>query len=298
MEKNKEFKQLNGREGGIYYAFTIALFVILSFIGQAIMGAIVDKTSTVYIAVCSTFSVITFFAVIAYAVFYVKVQPKSLVGEGFGVKFLPASLLLACGMFFGLGYVNEAIAKIFTDFGLNVSAINVPLTSPLHLIFFSVTLALLPAIAEELFFRGIVLNSLSKVKKVYAVLISALCFSLYHCSVTQLIYQFIYGVALGFLFLTAKSVLPCIVAHFVNNFTVLCMQYFNVQLNLFSIVYIAIGVACLAVFATVVFFVFRKRKEKEQSSQTEDGEISAFIVPYGLFAFLVCIALAVGSLVS
>lgn len=298
MRENKELKQLNARTGGLYYTFTIALFVTVSFLGQALMGAIAEKASTIYIAVCSTFSAITFFAVIAYAIFYAKIQPKQIVGEGFGAKYLPIALILACGMFLGLGYLNEAIARIFIGFGLNVSGISVPLKTPLHFIYFSVTLALLPAIAEELFFRGIILNSLSGAKKVYAILISALCFALYHCSVAQLAYQFIYGVALGFLFVTAKSVFPCIVAHFINNFTVLCLEYYKVQVDLFSLTLIAIGVLCLAIFSAVIFLVLSKRKSKEHIEQKQKGEVQNFLFPYSLFAFVVCIVLAVGALVG
>ena len=220
MKEKQPLSNLNGRTGGLYYTFTIGLYVVVTFLGQAIMGAIANNKSSAYLAVCSTFSGITFLAVVVYALFIAKVQPQKVVGERFGVKYIPLAILLACGMFLGLGFVNESIARILGGWGLNVSPISVPLRTPWHLIVFSITFALLPAVAEELFFRGIILNSLSATKKVYAVLVSALCFSLYHCSLTQLVYQFIYGVALGFLYLTAKSVLPCIIAHFVNNFSV------------------------------------------------------------------------------
>lgn len=295
MNENKSIKQLNARTGGFYFAFTIALYVLISFIGQMVMGAVSEKGSTVYIAVCSTFSAICFIIVIVYALFGEKICYKNLTGESNGLKFILPALLLSCGMFLAFGYVNTAIANIFKGWGLKVSELSIPLSNPWHLVVFSITLAVLPAIAEELFFRGIILNSLSGVKRIYAVLISALCFALYHCSVAQLVYQFIYGVALGLLFILAKSILPCIIAHFVNNFALLCMQYFNVNVDMFNFKLIIIGATCLAIFSTVVFFVCKNKKEEVKE---KSGEATKFFFPYALFAIIVCIALSVSSLVD
>ncbi len=296
MKENKSIQQLNARSGSFYFAFAISLYVIVSFLGQAIMGAITEKNGTLYVAVCSTFSALSFLIAIAYAFFGEKINAKNIVGESYGVKLILPALLLSCGMFFGLGYVNSSIATIFKGWGLTVSEFSVPLSSPWHLVVFSITLALLPAIAEELFFRGIILNSLSGVKKIYAVLISGLCFALYHCSVAQLVYQFIYGVALGFLFLSAKSILPCIIAHFTNNFTVLCLQYFNANVNLFNVKLIILGAICLAIFSAVMYLTLKNNKKAERLDKK--GEITKFFFPYALFAIIVCIALAVSSLVS
>ena len=156
------------------------------------------------------------------------------------------------------------------------------------------------AIVEELFFRGLILGSLKGVKVHYAVLISALCFSMYHSSVAQLVYQFVYGVALGYLMVVAKSVVPCIFAHFVNNFAVLCFEYFKVNIDLYNSIIIAIGSLCLAIFATVVFLILRKRSkaQNQQQEQVEKGEVKRFFFPVGVFALIICLTLAIGGLFS
>lgn len=299
MEKNKPLQQLNGRAGGFYFAVAIALYVILSFVGQAIMGAVAEKTSTVYLAVCSTFSAVSFLAVIFYVRFCLKQPSKNFVGQTFGLKFIPLAIILSCGMFLGLGYVNNAIAELFIGWGANIKSPLDEITIDLEkFIVFSITVALLPAISEELFFRGIILNTLSGSKQVYAVLMSALCFALYHCSVAQFVYQFIYGVALGFLFITAKSVLPCVIAHFLNNFSVLLLRYLKVEINLYSLTILMIGVVCLAVFSALVYLVITKCKRQDEESKAEKGEVIRFFFPYALFAIIICVALAVGSLVG
>ena len=50
-----------------------------------------------------------------------------------------------------------------------------------------------------------------------ALVMGALLFSLYHMRIVQLVPTFTLGIALGYLALRADSVLPCMLAHFVNN---------------------------------------------------------------------------------
>ena len=47
MNENKTLEQLNAKSGGFYYASTIAIYVMLSFLGQALMSALAEKTSVV-----------------------------------------------------------------------------------------------------------------------------------------------------------------------------------------------------------------------------------------------------------
>lgn len=295
MNENKTIEQLNAKGGGFYYASTIAIYVMLSFLGQALMSALAEKTSVVYLAVCSTFSTLSFVLIMTYVLAFVKVKPTKLLGESKGVAFLPISLLLSCGMFLGLGYVNDAIASIFIGWGFNVGGLSVPLDTIGQYLLFVVVLAILPAISEELFFRGLILNSLSGAKKIYAVLVSALCFSLYHGSVAQLVYQFIYGVALGCLFLCAKSIIPCIVAHFLNNFAILTFTFFGVNVDLYNPLLIVIGVVCLACFSTLTYFRLRKRKNDKQIVK---GELKSFFFPFAIFGIIVCLSLAIGGMVG
>ena len=297
MQENKSL--LDARKGGYCFAGMIALYVILSFIGQAVFSAILGENSTAYVAVCSLFSVISMSGVLFYAVYGLKINVAQFTGDNFGIIGLPLASIISCGMFMGLGYINTTVANIFVDMGLKVSSINVPLDSVWHLLLFSILLAVFPAIVEELFFRGLLIGSLKNVKSHFAVLVSALCFALYHSSVAQLVYQFVYGVALGYLFVIAKSIVPCIFAHFVNNFAVLCFEYFKVNVDLFNPIIIAIGSACLAVFATVVYFVYRKRAKMQTDQdkiKVEKGEIKRFFFPTGIFAIIICLTLAIGGL--
>jgi len=291
---NKQTKlQLNAYNGGIAFSFMMTLYVFISFIGQAVCGAIFDRNSSAYVAICSTFSVISLLVVILFYIFYGKNKFKSTVSvEKAGGKYIVIAMLLSVGMFAGLGFVNGTIAQILARVGLSVSGIDLNISTALHFVVYTLTFAIFPAIVEEFFFRGVLLNSLSGIKNLFAVLISALCFALYHCSLAQFVYQFIYGVLLGYLALVAKSTIPCIVAHFINNFAVILFTFIGVNINLISPVVLVIGINALAIFSTILFFAIKKLGKKE----TIKGETGKFFLPFGLFGLLICVSLLLGNL--
>ncbi len=84
-------------------------------------------------------------------------------------------------------------------------------------------MAVLPAIGEELFMRGAVLPALASRGTWFGVFISALLFSLMHANPMQTIYQFCFGAVLAVVFMLSRSLLPCVVLHFLSNFFTLVL---------------------------------------------------------------------------
>ncbi len=294
--ENKNIKlPLNGKNGGITLSLFIVGYIIIALLGQIIVGAIFGNGSSAYRAICGCFSSLCILAVVLFYVFYGKHQFKSLtLANGFNWSFALLALLLSCGMFLGLGFVNLSIAEIVSSLGGNAVGIDLQMPSVWHLLVFSIVYAVLPAIFEEILFRGILLNCLASVKRVFAVLISALFFALYHQSLVQFLYQFIYGVALGYLAISSKSVIPCIIAHFLNNFAVLLFSYLGVNIDLLNPLFIVIGANALAFFGAIIFFIQRKAFK----AQPVTGEIKGLFLPFGLLYILICIAVMIGNLVG
>lgn len=294
MQKNGNGNLIDSRGGGIAFAMLMALYIILSFLGQSLCSVIFGIGTAPYIVVCSCFSVLSISLVIGYFVFNKKNKLTKLTSVK-PCKFIyfPMAIVLAVGMFMGLGFVNESLAGVFSGWGLKVSGISLPLDSVGQLVLFSFFYALLPAVFEELFFRGVLLTGLKGLGKVLYVLVSALCFALYHCSAVQFVYQFIYGVALGFLCVSAKSVLPCIVAHFINNFAVISFEFFKISIDLFSITVIIFGIVLLVSFSAFLYFT-----ERGSKSESVKGEAGKFFLPFGIFGIVLCLVLLIGNLVA
>ena len=82
-------------------------------------------------------------------------------------------------------------------------------------------LGILAPITEEMVFRGallrVLLETFGHQKRWIAIVISALIFAVIHGNVAQGTHAFIGGIALGWLYMRTRSVLPGIVLHWVNN---------------------------------------------------------------------------------
>ena len=293
QDKNKKII-LSASDAGLAFAMLMCIHVIISTIGQLFCSVIFKQGTSAYKLTCSTFSVISIIAVIVYFKVYRKVYLKlSLKAQKSGGVFLAISILLSAGMFLGLGFVNGVVGKLIEIVGLNPGGASFQMRTVWHFLAYSLTLALLPAVFEELFFRGLLLSGLSKAKNVVAVLVSALCFAVYHGSLSQFVYQFIYGVILGFTAIACKSIFPCIVAHFINNFSIILLNYLGVSVNLLSPVLLVIGINCLAIYLTILYFCVKKTNKNQLQTK---GEVSRFYLFYGLFGTIICLSIAITNL--
>lgn len=88
--------------------------------------------------------------------------------------------------------------------------------------------AVIPAVTEEMFFRGFLQNCLSKqVGAVRAICISALVFSLAHDDLSGVLPRFLLGCFLGYLLARSGSLWLPIIVHFFNNAVIVtCYFYF------------------------------------------------------------------------
>ncbi len=290
--KNEQVEPFDLKQGGLSFSFLMAFYVIITFFVQTILLLITKNTSVLYIAICSILSSLAIAGVIVYQCYFRKRTLKVLSVNRFSPKAFIPTVLLCLGMFLGLGFVNVKFSEIMRDLGVKISQPTIPLHNFWQFLLFTLTLAILPAIFEELFFRGLLLNSLEGHGTITKVVTVGICFALYHCNLGQFIYQFIYGVAFCLLALYAKSTLPCIIAHFINNFVIILCEYLGIYIDLFNPILIAIGLVALIGFFTFTC-VLNKRKENKKTTQKG---IVEFYILYGLLGILICALMIVTSL--
>lgn len=77
--------------------------------------------------------------------------------------------------------------------------------------------AILPAIVEEALFRGVIMRGLEQFGELFAVIASSVAFSLMHGSFSQMLLQFIGGLAIGTVVMLTKNRLIGSFMHFFNN---------------------------------------------------------------------------------
>ena len=91
-----------------------------------------------------------------------------------------------------------------------------------------VLIAILPAICEELAFRGFILSGFRHMgHKWWAIILSAVFFGLAHTILQQSLAAIIVGVVLGFLAIQTSSLVPCMLFHMTYN----GLMFFSTQWN-------------------------------------------------------------------
>jgi membrane protease YdiL (CAAX protease family) len=117
-----------------------------------------------------------------------------------------------------LDSLNDLIEKTF---GNLMSAQNIP-----EMLLVVVTISVIPAVCEEIMFRGYIQRSFEfKLKPYLAVLITAIFFALYHFNPYGIIPLAVLGFYFGFAAYKSQSLIIPITLHFLNNFFAV-MLYF------------------------------------------------------------------------
>ncbi len=90
-----------------------------------------------------------------------------------------------------------------------------------------VATAVLPALIEEMIFRGYILGALRPHGDGLAVVLSAVLFALFHGNVLQIPFAFILGLVMGYLTVQTDSIWPAVLLHFTNNLMSVLLNFFG-----------------------------------------------------------------------
>lgn len=128
-----------------------------------------------------------------------------------------------CGMCIGAiiltAYVNHVIVNAFIDYSefTQEHFWSFELKYDYQIVIYLIRVAIIPAVVEELLFRGTVCKNLTVYGKGTAVVVSAVLFALMHTNVEQLLYTFVAGLFFGWLYVESKSIIFPTILHFLNN---------------------------------------------------------------------------------
>ena len=114
-------------------------------------------------------------------------------------------------------YVNAWLVSLLPLPGEHAKALEAMVERP-PLLGALVVFAAVPALCEEVLFRGVLARSLGRhLRVIAAAAASGLIFALYHHSIVQTLPTFSLGVMLGVVAIRADSIAPTFVAHALNN---------------------------------------------------------------------------------
>ena len=196
---------------------------------------------------------------------------------------LPSLNILSAGIFFLLGvfvfsqfayWLNRQIplpswaSEMESSAGRLVQGLLV-MESPWELGFTILIVAVLPAIGEELVFRGVLQQELEKAtgRPIAAIWIGAFIFSAFHLQFAGLLPRFFLGAGLGYLFYWTRSLWAPVIAHFVVNAMQVAGQYYWRQslpeTSLQEVNWPAVTVAALLV-AGLSYYLYLHHKNNER----------------------------------
>ncbi len=138
------------------------------------------------------------------------------------------------------------------------------------------TIVIIAPFLEELIFRGVILKRfLDKYSTNKAIVLSAVIFGIAHANPWQFIGAVLIGIAIGWVFVKTKSILPGMFMHFVNNFTgfVLAKKFSDVNITFKDIIgstgyYISLLILCVLIIYAV-YLVLNKYFNKKQQTIIE-----------------------------
>ena len=136
------------------------------------------------------------------------------------------AVLLEFGLLFSLSELNGYFQLALEKIGYKVPVGMVPALDGWNLLPAILVIAVLPAVFEEILFRGIVTRNMQEGGwgTVAVVFVSGALFSIYHGNPSQTIYQFFCGACFAFLAVESGSILPTVLMHFINNALILILS--------------------------------------------------------------------------
>jgi membrane protease YdiL (CAAX protease family) len=182
------------------------------------------------------------------------------------------------------GYFIEFLSK---NFDYVPTTVELPEFSVVNFILVTITLCILPAITEEIAFRGVVLKGV-KCGNIYVnALIGGLLFSIFHMNPAQTPYQFAMGFCFSLIAIKSKSSLPVMLAHFLNNFIVVVVEYFFVSVFSNDTILMITTITGLILLALFLVFIVR---DKGQAEKQDNKDGKQFFI-YASIGIIICVAM-------
>ena len=285
---------------GIAFSLAGILPNVLSVIFLIFIGSEDYSNTDWYLYATYLLPQIAFAITIMWFLYYSKTPLKKAVqSQKCKPRYFILALILQVGLLF-LSELNALFLQFLGNFGYEDAGIGLPSMDGFGFVGVLIVVAVLPAICEEIMFRGVLLGGLKSFGKTGAIFICGALFALYHQNPAQTLYQFCCGVAFALITVRSGSVLPTMLSHFFNNALILTLTKFGVESfsPLVGLLVLCVSLICLIVsLVWIFFFDKRKESEKEQKPTPDKKERKRFFT-YASVGIAVCVITWIAVLIS
>ena len=202
----------------------------------------------------------------------------------------PKKKTLLPAVMVGLGFcyvANMVVSLIMSKFENILPFAQPELELPkgvLGFIISTLSVAVAPALIEEFLFRGVIMGSLLKFSKPFAIFTSSLLFAFIHGNLVQIPFAFLVGLVIGTMVIETNSFWTGVIIHFANNFLSVCQDYLNAYLGdeLQSVVFLFL-LAIIILMGFFGYYILSIRNEKLFSFE-KPNHLSGSLKKFGWFS--------------
>lgn len=241
-------------------------------------------------------SSVSFSLIILFFLTYVKTPVQDVFGKT-EWKYYLIAFLLQIGLL-SLSELNGLFLQFLGKFGYEHTPIVLPRVEGFGFVGVLFVVGVMPAFAEEGIFRGIMMGGLRQFGQWGAILISGAMFALFHQNPAQTVYQFICGCIYALVAFKAKSALPTMLAHFINNALIVTLYKFGVESYPTEVFIPLMIVSALCLIGGIVYLlVFDKKKEEKPLKNEQKADKWGFLICSAV-GVLICLINWISSLIS
>lgn len=281
---NEVNPKLNSTTAGLAFSVNVVSYILVSFLIAIITTATALPTESDGYKYLAYLSAPIALAIGCFATLKYKNQRVEEVAPlKCHYKYYIIALLMIFGLLFSVSKINALTLEFLQLLGYTPreDSSYLPSLKGGLIIPALIVIAVLPAIFEEFLFRGVISRNVREsVGDVRAILLTGFCFSLFHGSPEQTVYQFISGCAFSFLAIRAGSILPSILIHFLNNAIIIVLNACgatgvdgNLVISQTGNVILTI-VAALAFVGSMVWLILDKKPLKKCNK----GGVASFFI--------------------
>lgn len=245
---------------GVIVATVVAL-VIFKFFNTDTTDFFVFLNTSIGYLITST----ALYMVVIATFFFFNKNKNNQITSRFKISKLFLYILIAVISFLTLYPIIVCVDSLILKMGIEISSIPYPLTTKNYFISL-LPLVILPAVCEELLFRGLIFKGLQKRGKNFAIIISSIMFAIFHMSISQTAYPILMGLLLAVIMHYENNIYYCIAIHMTNNFLSLTLSYFKINLLFNHWSYILMAIMLLIAFVSIIIILVKKAKPIETTT--------------------------------
>lgn len=279
---------------GLMLACQWILFYMIGYPVRADLVVSGGMSSTMYYLLVSVVYIIAVALPFVLCVAFMKLSvnetfPFQKVGMGWGILWV----LFGVGFCMLTNIPANIIAILIESMGFSGTLPeSVMPNTPLAMILNIIQVAVIPALVEELAFRGVILSQLRKYGNGLAVFGSALLFAFYHGNFLQFTFTFFVGLVLAFVMIRTNNLWVPIAIHALNNGLSLFFSFMAEQMSEQAYEVMNVGLFYGLMVVGLIAFVILLLKKREcfqrhfqPGLMSFSSRLGAFIANPGFIAF-------------